>query len=40
MLEKELTPIERYAVQFLEETEEHFSEEAIKQAEVCNQACA
>lgn len=36
MLEKELTPVERYAVLFLEETDDQYSEEAVKQAEVSN----
>lgn len=34
MLEKELTPVERYAVIFLEKTDEQFSEEAVREAEV------
>lgn len=34
LLEKELSAVERYAVQFLEETDEQFSDEAVKQAEV------
>ena len=34
LLEKELTPVERFAVLFLEQTDEQFSEEAIKEAEV------
>jgi len=34
MLEKELTPVERYALQFLEATDEQFSAEAIREAEV------
>jgi len=34
MIEKELTPVERFAVAFLERTEEQFSEKAILEAEV------
>lgn len=36
MLEKELTPVERYALRFIETTDDQFSDEAVKQAEVRN----
>lgn len=39
LLEKELTPVERFAVNFLEQTDDQFSEEAIKEAEVRINSC-
>lgn len=34
LLEKELTAVERYAMAFLERTDEQFSQEAMEEAEV------
>jgi len=34
MIEKELTPVERYAVIFLEKTDDQFTEEAVNEAEM------
>lgn len=39
MIEKELTPVERYAVIFLEKTDDQFTEEAVNEAEVGSQVC-
>lgn len=39
LIEKELTPVERYAMSFLELTDDQFSEEAVRQAEVGHPYC-